>query len=194
MAATIQGLTTAEYQALLVGLPKYCASTIFPYAGQSYTAPQVVTFIAAILNAKVAVAPAKGTWLAAVHAAEQTEIENAKIVKAARSVCSSLFVDDPSTLAALAITPRKTPKPLSTEARAAANAKAEATRKARGTTGKKQKALITGNVTGVTIIPNTVSPSTPAAASGTGTVIAGSPAAPVATPAPAVANGSTPHA
>lgn len=48
----------------------------------------------------------------------------------------------PTTLAALAIVPRKTPKPLSVEALAARTAKADATRKARGTTSKKQKAAI----------------------------------------------------
>ncbi len=52
----------------------------------------------------------------------------------------------------------ESPKPLSAEARAAATAKARATRKARGTTGKKQKSSITGDVTGVTITPVTSTP------------------------------------
>jgi hypothetical protein len=52
------------------------------------------------------------------------------------------YCNSPTTLTAFDIQPRKSPKPLSTEARAAATAKARATRQARGTTSKKEKAAI----------------------------------------------------
>ena len=70
-------------------------------------------------------------------------------MKDVREVVELMFKSSAPTLADLATVPRKAPKPLSGEARAAATAKA--TRVVRGTTSKKQKALLTGNVTGVSI-------------------------------------------
>ena len=146
--------------------------------------PQVVAFITTILNVKLAVAPAKATWLAAIAAIDAAEAENAETVKAVREVCAVMFKNAPATLSELAIQPRKSPRPLTAPERVAANAKAAATRLARGTTGKRQKAKVTGNVTGVTITNVT---STPPAT--TATAPAGTSAAPTAS-----AGGSTPHA
>ncbi len=56
----------------------------------------------------------------------------------------------------------KARQPLPTEKRAAATAKLRATRAARGTTSKKQKLAIKGDVTGVTVTPiTTPAPSSP---------------------------------
>ena len=183
MSKTIKSLSTAQYQALLSGLPTYCATTVFTIAGTSYTTPQVVALITSILNVKLAVAPAKATWLAATQAVDEAETQDGKVVKAVRDVVALMFENAPTTLAALAIAPRKSPTPLSAAARAAANAKMEATRKARGITSKKQKAQVSGNVTGVTITPVT---SSPAASPATQTSVA--PALP-----PGGLGGSTPH-
>jgi hypothetical protein len=61
--------------------------------------------------------------------------------------------------------PLKGRKPLDTEHRAAATAKMRSTRAARGTTGKKKKLAVKGDVTGVEIKPLThVSGSSPTAA------------------------------
>jgi hypothetical protein len=169
-------LTEAQYQALLTGMPKYCPNAVFTIDGQSYTTTQVAALINAILNAKLAVAPAKATYLAAAHAIEEAVVANGETVKEIRAVISFMFGNEPATLAAFGISPRKSPKPLSTEARAAAEAKAEATRKARGTTGKKQKASIKGSVTGVSITPLTTgtaatSTATSTSAASTGTTV-----------------------
>ncbi len=184
MPAKVKSLSTVEYQALQTGLPRYCANTVFTIAGENYTTPQVVAFITTILNVKLAVAPAKATWLAAIAAIDAAEAENAETVKAVREVCAVMFKNAPATLSELAIQPRKSPRPLTAPERVAANAKAAATRLARGTTGKRQKAKVTGNVTGVTITNVT---STPPAT--TATAPAGTSAAPTAS-----AGGSTPHA
>ena len=138
-----------------------------------------MALVTSILNVSVAVAPAKAAYLAAIATARQTEAQEGETVKEVREVVALMFNNAPTTLAELAIAPKKSPKPLSAEARAAATAKARATRKARGTTGKKQKSAITGDVTGVTITP-VVSTSSVAAAgqpavgtatsTGTGTV------------------------
>jgi hypothetical protein len=165
-------VTQQQYQALLTGLPKYCPTTTFVIGGTSYTTAQVVTLVTSILDVASAVAPAKAAAKAAVAAAEAKVAADGQIVKGVREIVALMFNNAPQTLASLDIQPRKSPQPLSAEARVAAAAKAEATRKARGTTGKKQKAAITGNVTGVTITPITGS-TVAAAAAGTSVPSAG---------------------
>jgi hypothetical protein len=66
-----------------------------------------------------------------------------------------MFGNATDTLALFGLEPRKAPAPRTGTEIAAAAAKAEATRKARGTTSKKQKLAVTGNVTGIQVIPIT---------------------------------------
>jgi hypothetical protein len=74
----------------------------------------------------------------------------------------------------------KARQPLPTEKRAAATAKLRATRTARGTTSKKQKLAVKGDVTGVTVTPiTTPAPASPPAAPAGPAPVATSP---VATP------------
>jgi len=192
MSLVAKSLTQAEYQALLVGLPKYCPTAVFTISGQSYTSAQVVTLIQGLLNASVTAATARAALAAAREAVVKATAAEGQTVKGVREVVGLMFNNSPTILTELAIVPRKSPKPLSAEARAAASAKAKATRKARGTTSKKQKATVSGNVTGVDIIPVTA-PATPSSA-------ASSPAVtPTVTTTPAVvptvaATGGTPRA
>ncbi len=62
------------------------------------------------------------------------------------------------------ITPDKEPQPLTAEQQVARNAKSLATRKARGTMGKKQKAAIHGAVPAPAPVTTPASPVTPAVA------------------------------
>ncbi|HEY8086615.1 MAG TPA: hypothetical protein VIF09_02180 [Polyangiaceae bacterium] len=73
------------------------------------------------------------------------------------------FGNQPDVLADFGLPPKKTRAPLTVEQKAAAKAKREATRKARGTVGPVAKLAITGNVTGVTVTPLVAPPSVPAA-------------------------------
>jgi hypothetical protein len=118
--------------------------------------------------------------------------QNGQIVKGIRDSIAVQFSNNATTLAEFMITPRKPYTPLSIAARAAADAKAKATREARGTTSKKQKAQISGNVTGVTITPittGTAAASTaPSSSAPSGTVTVG----PVATGTAATSSGA-PH-
>jgi hypothetical protein len=185
MSKTVRSpLTLAQYQALLEGLPKFCPNAVFTIAGQSYTTPQAVTLITSILSVYNAAAPAKAAAKAASQAVETTEAEDGQIAKGIREIVALMFNNAPTTLASLGIVPRKSPRPLTTQERAAATAKFRATRLARGTTSKKPKAKVTGNVTGVEITPvlapTTAAPATP-------------PAVPAVPAAPATGS-STPHA
>jgi len=173
----IDPLSLAEYQALVAGIPKNCPNAIFMVAGQTFTAPQAVTFIGGVLAAVSATATAKTSWKDAQVAEAKTLAADGPIVKGIRETLEVMYSNNTTVLGEFLITPRKPYTPLSVEAKAAAAAKAKATRAARGTKGKVQKAAIVGNVTGVTITPVT---------SGTAAPAASTPSAP-STSAPAVA-------
>jgi hypothetical protein len=99
------------------------------------------------------------------------------------------FGNQPDVLADFGLPPEKARTPLTVEQKAAAAAKRAATRVARGTTGRKAKLAVKGNVTGVVVTPvTTAKAAQPAAATvTTGTSAPGSNQAPSATATP------TPH-
>lgn len=83
------------------------------------------------------------------------------------------FGGDPQALADFGLPPRRTPTPPTAETKAAAVAKREATREARGTKGPKAKQKIHGTVTAQLVVtpaaPATPeSPASPAAPPATG--------------------------
>jgi hypothetical protein len=199
----IDPLSLAEYQALVAGIPKNCPNAIFMVAGQTFTAPQAVTFIGGVLAAVSATATAKTSWKDAQVAEAKTLAADGPIVKGIRETLEVMYSNNTTVLGEFLITPRKPYTPLSVEAKAAAAAKAKATRAARGTKGKVQKAAILGNVTGVTITPVTSGtaapvgstpsttsvpvPSAPAPAPGATPATPSASATPVATVAPVTA-------
>jgi len=194
MATQSIALTQAQLQALITGIPEYCSTTVFNVAGQTFTAPQAVAFLTTVQNAGTAIAATRAAWKAAIQAAEKNNAGDGVVAHEIREAIALQFSNAPTTLNAFAIAPRKKAKPLTVEARAAATAKARATRLARGTESKKQKATISGNVTGVTITPvtsSTVTPSTGAPA--VGAVVATPIATPPVAPAPVTA-GAAPAA
>jgi len=169
MASKSIPLTQAQLQALISGIPEYCASTIFNVAGQTFTAAQAVAFLTTVQNAGTAIAASRAAWKAAIQASEKNNAGDGVVAHEIREAVALQFSNAPTTMNAFAIAPRKKAKPLTVEARAAATAKARATRLARGTASKKKKAAISGDVTGVTITPttsSTVTPSTGAPAVG----------------------------
>ena len=204
MPDKVKLLTQAQYQALITGIPIYCAKTVFSVGGQTYSANQAVALIQSLLNATAATAAAKASAKQAVAAEEQVINQSAVVARAIRQIIALSFSKALPTLTAFGIQPRKAPRKLDTAQRAAATAKLEATRKARGITSKKQKAAISGNVTGVTITP-IIGPSTTASATSPAgsTAVATSPAAttpavpaqaataPVTPPAAAAASAAT---
>jgi hypothetical protein len=189
----ITPLTLSQYKALVAGIPTYCPNATFMVAGQTFTSAQAVTYIQNVLNAVAATASARGSWKDAIAAEEKLLATDGATVKAIRSNLAEMFSNAANTLAAFEITPRKPYTPLTAAKRAAASAKARATRIARGTTSKKAKALVTGDVTGVTITPVTsgsaqAAPVATPVVTPAATPVAASPAP--AAPAPAAAQAS----
>ncbi len=115
------------------------------------TLRQAVTAAQAVVKAKLA---AEAAQAPALHA----------ILVAFVAFVRQMFADQPDVLADFGLEPKKAPAPLTTEQRAAADAKRKATIAARGIVGKKKRAAVKGAVTGVTVTPVTSpSPATPAA-------------------------------
>jgi hypothetical protein len=114
-----------------------------------------VQFITSVLNAIAAVSTAKTGWVDARIVEEARLATDGPIVRGMRDNVATMFSDKPTALAAFHRTPKKPCQPLSVEARAAATARARATRIARGTESKKKRAEDRRNVTGVTITPVT---------------------------------------
>jgi hypothetical protein len=179
MAKKTAQLTVAEYQALITGIPKYLPNGTFMVSGQTLTATQAVTFLQGLHDTSAATIAAKGALQQARDQDVVSEAQNGVVAREIRDTIALMFSNAAGTLAAFGLTPRKPPKPLSPEARVAANAKAKATRAARGTKGKVQKAAIVGNVTGVTITPVVAPTAQPAA-------VASTPPSSAASSAPAV--------
>jgi hypothetical protein len=192
-----KALTLAEYQALATAIPKYFPNFAFLIASQTLTTAEVMTMVNTVLASATAITNAKSAVHTAVVAGEAVQAQYAATIKELREIIGVAYSNAPATLGEFAIAPRKARVPLTAAAKVAADAKAKATRAARGTTGKKKKAQITGGVTGVTIIPTTAAAPATAASASLQTIPAASmaPAPAAVSPgnAPA-ANGSAPHA
>jgi len=195
MTANSSQLSVAEYQALITSIPKYMPNAIFMVASQTFTAPEAVTFLQTLHDSSAATIAAKATWKQLEIADETAEAQKGSIAREIRDAVALAFSNAPATLQAFMLAPRKKPEPLSAQARLAAKAKAKATREARGTKGKKQKAAITGNVVGVTVTPIVAPTATAATTPSTsaGSVSGGSTSSSTAAPAatPVVSVGST---
>jgi len=180
-------LSVAQYEDLISGIQQHLTTGTITVASRTFTGPQAVTFLQGLLMPATETRTAKAAYHEAVLASRTVEVRNGALARAMRAEIGIMYSNSPTVLASFGLAPRKTPKPLSVEARAAANAKAKATREARGTRGKVAKAAITGNVAGVTITPVLI-PTAAAASASAATAAAPGAAAPGAA-APAVTVG-----
>jgi hypothetical protein len=139
---------------LIAGVQKHPPSGVMMIGGTNYTMAEIVSLIQSIINALSAVVAARQTYQDAVKASETIVEDNRAFVSDFKQSVKVQYGQAAAILGDFGLTPRKIPvKPLDVKVTAAA--KAGATRTARGTKGKKQKAAITGNVTGVNITPVT---------------------------------------
>ena len=147
--------------------------------------------IIAKLDARVAQAKVVGTtnatWKAAVEADKAATQDLKQLLSNVRQALLVVLAGKTEALADFGLTARKKPV-ITPEKKAAAALKAKATRVARGTTSKKQKAKIVANVE---VTPATAVPlkSVPVGAGGVAPT-----AAPVATPATSATPATTPTA
>jgi hypothetical protein len=143
----------ARAQQLITGVNgAFAKGAKLNFAGGTFTPAQVVAQLQLIVNLRQAVNDARAA-LAAKVAAENAQLPALHVFMAAFvAFVKNAFAGSPDVLATFGETPttRATPD---VATKAAAIAKREATRTARGTKGTKQKKGVKGAVAGVTITP-----------------------------------------
>jgi hypothetical protein len=153
-----QGKSTeaALAEQLIAGTKKHFATaTSLAFASATYTPSQIETSLQQLATLRSDVEDAR-TALTAKLAVEADQAPALlAFMRAFVQFVMSAFSKSPDILADFGLTPKKARAPLTVEQKAAAAAKRKATRAARGTKGTRQKAGITGAVTGVTITPVT---------------------------------------
>jgi hypothetical protein len=171
----------AHVQALMAGTEKHFPNGSFTLGNAAYTTASLVQAFQALAGALTVLAAAHVSTRDAVTALRETETKVTPLLRDYRNFLRATFSTANAQLADFGLAPPKTRSPLSSEKRVAAAAKMRATRAARGTTSKKQKLAVKGDVTGVLVTPITAagpsSPPTAAAAVPAPAPVASPPAA-----------------
>ena len=182
-----RSVTQALDGQVIVGIKKDLqnVSTPLPLAGSTYTMATLVQLIQSRIDAANAVITARATWLHAGEAYNALNTNVTQVVRALRQYVINTFGPDSPVLADFGFTPPKKAE-MTPEAKVARAEKSAATRKARGTMGKKQKAKIKGTVPATGTTP---APSDPASPPASATPVAPATPPAQATPSPAPAGG-----
>jgi hypothetical protein len=150
----------AQVQALIAGTQKHFPTATFTLGNTAYTTAALIQAFQTLENAIVTLNAAHTSVKDAGLSLQGIEANLGPLMRDYRRYVLSVFSTAPQELADFGLQPPKVRKPLASDKRAAATAKMRATRAARGTTSKKKKLAVKGDVTGVDITPIT---STPAA-------------------------------
>jgi len=191
MNATNKTTTLARDAQVIAGIQKHLQNTSsLPLVGSTYTPADLVKLVQSRIDASGQSDATKATWHSSVLAGETLNTKLTPVLRALRQYVINVFGATSPVLADFGFVPPKSAT-RTPEQKAASAAKAKATRKARGTMGKKQKKAVKGDVTGIIVTPTT---------SVSGVVAAPTASAPPATApvngaaASATATASTPHA
>jgi hypothetical protein len=141
----IAGITT--------GLP--AGATSIALRGTTYTQTTLLTLLGGLQAVLAAVPATDLAHTTALQVREQNEDEITAVLEALTSTIRGALGSSATGLGNYGLKPRKEPVALTSEQEVTKAAKAAATRKARGTLGKKQKSLIHGTV------PTPTTPTTP---------------------------------
>jgi hypothetical protein len=175
---------------LIAGVQKQYPTGSLLLAGQTLTTSQLVQVIQQDIDASDATDKAYADWISQVQVERNSHQKVAPLLRALRSQVLAHFGDTKdaaSTLAAFGYLPRKvTAVPSDTKADAVA--KGRATRTARHTMGKRQKASVKGTVSPTAPVTSPPSQAVPVAS------VAGASAPKASAPAPGPSVGATtPH-
>jgi hypothetical protein len=156
----------ARVQALIAGTPQHFPNGSFTLGNVAFTTASLVQELQSLAGAMQKLDATQASAKDARKALQETAAKVDPLVRDYKRFLLAAFSTATQTLADFGMQPPAARKPLPTEKRAAATAKMRATRKARGTTSRKQKLAVKGDVTGVVVTPITqpvsVSPTQPA--------------------------------
>jgi hypothetical protein len=179
-----------SYAALIAGLKAYYQPgdvLLLPTGNE--TRDEVIADLQKFVQAAEDTKAAYLAWRDAVQNERIIELALRPEKQSVQSVVVGRFGRASTTLLKFGIAPR-VPVVKTVAAKAEANAKSEATRKARGTKGKKEKLDVSGNVSGVVITPITSTQNVPTVA--VAPAVEAPAAAPAATPTAPAAKPATP--
>jgi len=171
----------AHVQALIAGTNKHFPNGSFTLGNTAYTTASLVQALQVLADALTALAAAHVSIKDGVTALRATETNVGPLIRDYTHFLRATFSAATAQLADFGLQPPKARTPLTGDRRVVAAAKAKATRIARGTTSKKQKLAVKGDVTGVVVTPVTLAGASPAP-----------PAATAAEPAPTTTASSGP--
>jgi hypothetical protein len=176
-------------QALMAGTEKHFPNGSFTLGNATYTTASLVQAFKALADALTVLAAAHTSTRDAVTAVREAETKVTPLLRDYRHFLRATFSTANAPLADFGLAPPRPRSPLSSEKRVVAAAKMRATRVARGTTSKKQKLAIKGDVTGVLVTPITAAgPSSPPTAAPAVPAPAPTPAAPAPAASPPAAH------
>lgn len=159
---TGKGNEAALAEKLAAGTQKHLSTLAQVVIGsRTFTPAQVENDLQAFAKLRMTVDAAKAVVKAALQDEKSKAPAMRAFFRAFIEYVRAAFGNSPDVLADFGLAPKKARKPLTAEQLAAAAAKRAATRKARGTRGKKAKLAVKGDVTGVVVTPVTASPSSP---------------------------------
>jgi hypothetical protein len=168
--------TLARVQGLILGIQKHFPNGTLTFGNVTHTTATLVQTLQGLADAIAAVNAARVNAKVASAALTTMEPDATPLVGDLTRFIEVTFGNAPQQLSDFGLQPPKARKQLTAEQLAARTAKAKATRQARGTSSKKQKLAVKGNVTGVQITPVTLP-------TGTGAAMQPAPATPIAAPA-----------
>jgi hypothetical protein len=154
MPKSTQATRVAADTKLIAGTQKHqnnLPATIV-LAGQTVTPAQVVTTLQGRIATANATLAAKGSLAAAVAADHNERSQTDTLVADYRAWILLTYRNQPDVLADYGVSPHKKPGAKDASTKVVAAAKAKATRAARHTMSKKQKAAIKGTLTGPVVI------------------------------------------
>jgi hypothetical protein len=145
----------AELRSLASGAQKHMKTGRYTITNRPYTGGQIARRVQVSVDAAVRVQEARAALADALANEMAVKKAEADFLRGLRIVIQGAFCNSSETLAEFALEPRKKRRPLTAEESVLAAAKLRATRAERRTMGKRQRARITGDVTGVVISPAT---------------------------------------
>jgi hypothetical protein len=155
----------AHVQALIAGTQQHFPNGQFTLGNVAFTTASLVQELQSLAKAMQDENAAQASAKDARKALKDTAAKVNPIIRDYRRFLLAAFATATQTLGDFGMQAPKVRKPLVTEQRVVATEKLRATRKARGTTSKKQKLAVKGDVKGVVVTPITepaASPSQPA--------------------------------
>ena len=147
--------TLARLQALIAGTKKHFPATNITLGNATYTAATLVEIFQNLADAIAATDAAHASSKDAVTALRGARAKASPVLLDYKRWLLTTFGTAAQTLADFGVQPSKARTALTSEQKAAAAVKRNATRAARGTMGQKKKLAIKGNVTGVVVTPVT---------------------------------------